>query len=102
MSWHSELIARITGRPVITQENGKTVLTGRYPNPEKGNWIALVALILALLVLIVVPALYYAPQAEPPESLGALLSLAWDGLPVALARLGDIPAAWGGDGQVGS
>jgi hypothetical protein len=98
MNGLKELRARLTGVPRITQENGKTVLTGRYPNPVKGNYISLVAFVLALIALFAIPALYYAPQEEPPQSFGGLLSLAWDGLPVALARLGDIPAAWGGDG----
>ena len=96
MEWIEGLKAWVTGVPRITQENGKAVLTGRYPNPEKGQRITLVAFVLALVVLIGLPALYYAPVDAPADGIGALFAAAWDGLPHAIIRVGDIPAAWSG------
>lgn len=97
MAWYHDLKVRVTGVPIFKTENGKTVLTGHYPNPEAGMRIFAVFYWLGLAAFIILPAIAYGPNDEADGSLSAALDVIWRGMPEAIGQLVYLVPAWRGD-----
>ena len=94
MTTLSLIRSRLTGKPVLRREDETTHLIGFYPNVEKGMKFFAAVVILALLTIIVAPALYYGTPAAPPQSLGDLPMTIISGIPAALAPLVELARSW--------
>lgn len=85
---------RIMGRPVVGRVDEAIRLEGHYPNPEKGRKFLMTVTVIALLMLISAPALYYADAASLPQNLGDLPAAIIGGIPAALAPLIEVARTW--------
>ncbi|KZX94266.1 MULTISPECIES: hypothetical protein [unclassified Sulfitobacter] len=85
---------RIMGRPVVERVGEAMRLEGHYPNPEKGRKFLMTVTVIALLMLISAPALYYADLASLPRKMGDLPAAIIGGIPAALAPLIDVARTW--------
>ncbi|WP_412506686.1 hypothetical protein [Roseovarius sp. SYSU LYC5161] len=94
MTTLSLIQSKITGKPVVRREDDTTRLIGFYPNVEKGMRFFAAVVIVALLTIIVAPALYYGAPAAPPQSLGDLPVTIISGIPAALAPLVELARSW--------
>ena len=94
MTFRNMILTKVMGRLVMEYKGDAVRLEGHFPNPEKGMRIIAFVMIIALLISISVPALYYGTQNPPVESLGALPGIIIAGIPAALAPLVELARTW--------
>ena len=94
MTFRNMIQTKIMGRLVMEREGDALRLEGHFPNPEKGARFFAGVMILALLILVGAPALYYGAPDSPPQSLGALPGAIITGIPSALAPLVELARTW--------